>query len=87
MIPFPLFTDDIQPCSVSQAEDAALAYVTSLNLRERELIAREQALDAKERDLAARMQAMAEIVMRGSQETHGLSSHRSPLLGAGNAAG
>jgi hypothetical protein len=64
MIPFPLFTDDIQPCSVSQAEDAALAYVTSLNLRERELIAREQALEARERDLAARMQAMADVVMR-----------------------
>jgi hypothetical protein len=64
MMPFPLFTDDVQLCSISQAEDAALAYVTSLDLRERELIAREQALEARERDLAARMQAMADVVMR-----------------------
>jgi len=80
MIPFPLFTDDVQLCSVSQAEDAALAYVTSLNLRERELMAREQAIEAKERDLAARMQQLSEIVMRAGTDMQYRPSHERQAL-------
>jgi hypothetical protein len=73
-----LFTPVLPEIIVDTAGQCTLQY---LDAREKALDMRERLLDAREKDLAARMQAMADVVMKGSHATHGLSDHRPMVLG------